>query len=95
MTPTKHEAKFITAARQVVHKAVCETTILISMQARGLGEDVTHKKVARNHECITAKGITDFYPDRPFYIIITNYGKVDVKWSKLQIVGKVPSAPKI
>lgn len=42
---------------------------------------------------MTAKGVMDVHPARPFYIIIANFGNTDVHLPKLQNVDKVANAP--
>lgn len=72
----------MTFVRQIVLKKMCETTVLVSAKAAGLIEVALHEKVANHHECMTAKGIMDTYPGRPFYITIANFGKAEVHLPK-------------
>lgn len=91
--PTCNEPRCITAARQVVLKAICETSVLVSTQALGLLQVATRKNVDKTPVCTTARGIMGVYPRRLIYITISNFGKVDVHLQKHQTVGEVTNAP--
>lgn len=78
VTPTTCDRKYITVTRQVALKEIHETLVLVSTQAAGLIEIIPHENVAKTHACVTAKGIVDVYPGRPFYITIANFGNADV-----------------
>lgn len=66
-----------------------ETSILVSTKAASPVEVVLYENVAKTLACLTAKGITDVHPVRPFYIIIASLGKGDVHFPKHQKVGEV------
>lgn len=56
------------------------------MQTTGLIVVLTYKTVAKSHGCLKAKVIVGIYPGHFFYIIFTNFAKVDVS---------LPSHPKV
>lgn len=68
----------MTAAWQVVLKAMREPLLLVSTHAASLQKVDPHENVHKNHACATAKGIMDVYNCRSSYITITNFGSVDI-----------------
>lgn len=72
---------------------MCEKLLLVSTQAADLIEVIFLDNVARNYACMTDKSTMDFYSGRPFYIILANFGKVDVTILKHQNVSELASAP--
>lgn len=93
VTPTCCDPKNITVAQRVELEAVCETPVLVSTKAAGLIKVFSHEKIAKHNAYTTAKGITDAYPDRPFYVTIANFSKFDVNLPKRREVGEVANAP--
>lgn len=79
--------------RQVLLEAMCETLVIVSAQVEGLIKVLRHEKGAKNHACMTAKGIIYFYSGRLINITIENFGKVDVSLPKHQKFGEVANAP--
>lgn len=69
-----------------------ETSDIVSTQDAGVVEEVTDKKGAEIHACMTAKGLTDVYLGRSVYITIANFGEVDENLPKHQRVGETAEA---
>lgn len=55
------ETKYIAVARQVVLKAMCETPVLVSIQATALVYVRPIKTCPKKYACMTAKGIVNAY----------------------------------
>lgn len=91
VTPIRCDSKYITVARQVVLKVLCETPVLISTQVAGVREAIPQENVNKNHACMTAKGFMDINPGRLFNITIATFDKIDVNLHKEQKVGKLTS----
>lgn len=49
VTPPEKEPKYITPSRQVVQKALSETSVLFSTQAAGVIPVVPHHNIAQSH----------------------------------------------
>lgn len=64
--PISGEPKYTTVARQVVLRAMRETSVLFSTNAVGLVEVARHENMAKSHACTTAKGIMGVYPGCSF-----------------------------
>lgn len=92
--PTRCDPKYITVARQVVHKVVRETPVWIFRKAVGLMQVNPCKNVAKNHACKTVKGMIDVCLGCPSQISIANLGENDVNLHEHQEVGKLDGAPK-
>lgn len=82
VTPTASDPVYIYAARQLVILVMCETPVLVSMQAKDIIYVVPHENVTRTLAYVTAKCILNDYPGRPFYIPIARFGKADAHLSK-------------
>lgn len=78
---------------QVVLKAMCATSVLVSTQRTGLIEVFSHENVANNHVCMTAEVIMDLYAGCTFYLTIESFDKVDVNWRKREELGEVADEP--
>lgn len=89
MTPNRDEPIYITAAIQVVMKAIRETSVLVSTQAVGLIKRAPHEKVVKIYACMTATRIVGVYPGPPTYVKFSNVHKVDVHLPKHQKVVEV------
>lgn len=92
VTPTESKQRPITAAQQVVLKAIGKTSVLVSAQAADLVEVLSYNTVAQNRACMKRKRIMDVYPGCSSYITIVKFGKVDVYLPKNQKVGEVLNA---
>lgn len=88
MPPSRGEPKYITVVGQVVLKVMCEIPVLFSTKSVGLIEIISHPNVAKDHGCMTTKGIMDGYPARPFYITIANLNPAGVHLPKHQKLAK-------
>lgn len=93
LMPTKSKPEHITAACQVVQKAWYEKTVLISTRAAGQIEVFPHNNISESYACIMGNRIMGVYTGRPFYITITNFGKVDVQLPSPQKFGEVANVP--
>lgn len=76
MTPSRFERQNITVVRQVVLKAMLETSVLTSTQAAGLMNMIFHENLAKNRTCMTAIDVMDAYRGLPFYITIANFERL-------------------
>lgn len=91
--PINDELKNITVSRQVVLKAMSETSVLVSRKKVGVVEAVLHENVARGHACMMAKRVVEVYVWCPFYFTIPNFGNVDVHPTNSEKVDEVDSVP--
>lgn len=69
-----------------------EISVPVSTQVDGLIKIILHGNFAKTHARIIEKVFINMYPGLPFYIIITNSGKVDIHLSKHEKVGEVANA---
>lgn len=76
------EPEYITAGRRVVFKAMCVIPVTVFTHAAGLIEIIFFENVAKHHACLMRKGIMDAYSDRPLYITVGNFGKIDTQLPK-------------
>lgn len=63
VTSSSIKSTYITAARQLVPKPMCETPVPVCTQMVGQIEVVFHESVARNQACMTAKDFIDTHLD--------------------------------
>lgn len=68
VTTVRCKPRSITAARQVVLKAMCEMPDLVSTQVADLTELITLEYVAKLHACMTGKDIIHIYPRHLFML---------------------------
>lgn len=73
--------------------AIYKTPVLVSAQPASLIEVRNHANVAKNHACMTEKGILDVYSGHRLYVTIANFGKVEVNVREKQNVGEAVSVP--
>lgn len=66
------------AFRQMVLKAMCETSVLVSVQVASQIEIRVYENAAKTHACMTVKRIMDVYHRRTFRVTSTNFFEVDV-----------------
>lgn len=93
VTHTERDPKLATAGRQVALELMYETPVLVSAQAAGLIEVVSHEKVYKTSPCMTAKSIMDVYRGSPFYNDIETFGSDDFTLHKHQKVGEAANVP--
>lgn len=92
-TPLPCHPNYITVAQQTAPKATCETLVLVATPAAELIKIVPYENEAKNHACITDRGIIDAYAGRSLYITITNACSTNVQLPNHQSGGEVGNRP--
>lgn len=82
VTPIRGKVKYITVARKLFFKAMCETPASASTQAAGPLNIISHENVSKNNACMPAREFMDAYAAHPFYPTVSSFGKADVHLPK-------------
>lgn len=93
VSPVESDTETITVAGQVLLKAICETTLLISTRASGLLKAIFNESVARAHAYITATRVMDVHFWSTFHVPIAFHGGVNFNLVKHRKAHEVIYAP--
>lgn len=94
VTSTWCDPMYITAVRDVVLEAMCETPVLVSAQTADIIKVLLHENVSKHHVRMTPQCILQVQLVCSFYITVANFGIIDASQIKHDKVAGVAEAPR-